>query len=103
MLFLATAETTIDKLKRVPPEFWWKVGLVVLGLIVAVIILQKVAHMNKIVLAIIIFVVVTVVGFNWIYERNEPKFLTPLVDKIAPFLPSKGSYGAKQQQTPGGK
>ncbi len=103
MLFLATAETTIDKLKRVPPEFWWKVGLVVFCLIVAVAILQKVAHMNKIVLTIIVFVVVTVVGFNWIYERNEPAFLTPLIDKVAPFLPSKGSYGAKQQQTPGGK
>jgi hypothetical protein len=103
MLFLATAETTIEKLKRVPPEFWWKVGLVVLCLMAFVIILQKVAHMNKIVLTIIVFVVVTIVGFNWIYERNEPKFLTPLVDKIAPFLPSKGSYGAKQQQIPGQK
>ena len=43
-------------------------------------------------------VTVTVVGFHWIYNRQEPKFLTPLVDKIAPFLPSAGSYKAKQHE-----
>lgn len=102
MLFFAAA-TTLDKIKQIPPQFWWKVGLVVLALIVAVVILQKVAGMNKMVLAIVAFVVVTIVGFNWIYERNEPAFLTPIVDKIAPFFPSKGSYNAKQATTPGQK
>jgi len=99
MLFLAAA-TTLDKLKQIPPAFWLKVGAVVLGIIVVVIVLQKVAQMNKVVLAVIAFVVVMIVGVNWIYERNEPAFLTPLVDKIAPFLPSKGSYGAKQATSP---
>ncbi len=51
-------------------------------------------------LAIIVFVVVTLVGFHWIYSRNEPKFLTPFVDKLAPFFPSAGSYATKQQQAP---
>ena len=67
---------------------------------VIAIILQKVAAMNKVVLAIVCLVIFTVVGVNWIYERNEPAFMTPIVEKLAPFLPSKGSYGAKQQQTP---
>jgi hypothetical protein len=39
--------------------------------------------------------------FNWIYHRTEPKFLTPLVDRIAPFFPSAGSYDAKQATNPG--
>ena len=42
------------------------------------------------------------VGFNWIYERNEPAFLTPIVEKIAPFFPAKDSYGAKQKTQPKG-
>ena len=100
MLFFAAAATTLDKLKQIPPQFWWKVGLVVLGLIVIVTVLQKLAGANKVVMAVIAFVVVMIVGVNWIYERNEPAFLTPLVDKIAPFLPSKGSYGAKQAASP---
>jgi apolipoprotein N-acyltransferase len=101
MLFIAAATaTTLDKLKKVPPDFWWKLGLVIAALVVAVLILRKVAGMNKMVLAIIIFVVVTIIGFNWIYERNEPAFLTPIVNKIAPFFPSKGSYNAKQATQP---
>ena len=100
MLFYAAAATTMDKLKQVPPQFWWTVGIVVLAIVLVVVVLQKIAGMNKVVLAVIAFVVFTVVGINWIYERNEPAFLTPLVDKIAPFLPSKGSYNAKQQTSP---
>ena len=102
MLFLAVT-STLDKLKQVPTAFWWKVGAAVLAIIVIVFILQKVAQMNKVVLAIIVLVVFTVVGVNWIYERNEPAFMTPIINKIAPFLPSKGSYDAKQQLTPGQK
>ncbi|RFC45585.1 MAG: hypothetical protein DUW69_001811 [Verrucomicrobia bacterium] len=99
MLFLA-ATTGLDKLKAVPPAFWWKLGAAVLCIVVIAIILQKVAAMNKVVLAIICLIIFSVVGVNWIYERNEPAFMTPIVEKLAPFLPSKGSYGAKQQQTP---
>ena len=93
----------MDKLKTIPPQFWWKLGLVMVALVVVVLVLQKVAGMNKMVLGIIAFVVVTIIGFNWIYERNEPAFLTPIVDKIAGFFPAKNSYGAKQATTPGEK
>lgn len=103
MLFLAATVTTLEKLKQVPPAFWWKVGGAMLAIIITVLILQRVAQMNKVVLAVIVLVVFTVVGVNWIYERNEPAFMTPIIDKIAPFLPSKGSYNAKQATTPGQK
>ena len=97
MLYLAVT-TGLDKIKAVPPAFWWKLGAAVLCIVVIAIILQKVAAMNKVVLAIICLVVFTVVGVNWIYERNEPAFMTPIIDKVAPFLPSKGSYGATQKK-----
>jgi hypothetical protein len=100
MLFFAAAATPLEKLKQVPPAFWLKVGVAVAALIVLVILLKMVAKVNKVVLAIIMLVVFTVVGVTWIYERNEPAFLTPVIDKIAPFLPSKGSYNAKQQTLP---
>jgi len=99
MLFLAVT-SGLDKIKAAPPAFWWKLGAAVLIVIVVVLVLQKLAQVNKMVLAIIALVIFTVVGVNWIYERNEPAFMTPVIDKIAPFLPSKGSYGAKQQTTP---
>jgi ABC-type iron transport system FetAB permease component len=102
MLFFAAA-TALQKLKQVPPEFWWKVGAAVICVILLAIVLQRVAQMNKVVLAVIMLVIFTIVGVNWIYERNEPAFMTPVINKIAPFLPSKGSYKAKQEQVPGQK
>jgi hypothetical protein len=97
MLFLAVT-TGLDKIKAAPPAFWWKLGGAVLGLIIVVIVIQQIAKVNKMVLAIIALIVFSVVGVNWIYERNEPAFLTPVIDKIAPFLPSKGSYGNTQKK-----
>lgn len=100
MLFLAVS--TLDKLKAIPRDVWLKLGGVVLGLVLLIIILRKVAKMNKIILTIVVLFIVSVVGFNWVYERNEPAFLTPVVEKIAPFFPSKDSYGSKQQSKPKG-
>jgi hypothetical protein len=97
---LPLAVTALDKIEKIPPIFWLKALLGVVGFIAVIIALRKIAGMNKVVLAIIVFVVTTVVGFNWIYERNEPPFMTPFINKIAPFLPSKGSYSGKQQTGP---
>jgi hypothetical protein len=94
MWFFAAAATTADKLKHVSGHFWLVAALVVVGLFVAIVILRKIWEMNKIVLGIILAVAFVLIGFNWVYQRNEPKFLTPFVDALAQFLPTKGSYGA---------
>ncbi len=93
---LLIAVTTLDKLHKLPTQFWLKLALVIAAFIVGVIILKKIAGMNKAVLGAILFVVITIMGFNWIYERNEPAWATPVVEKLAHFFPSKGSYEGKQ-------
>ena len=98
-LFFA-ATTTLEKLQKIPPAFWMKVGLGVAGVIVVFIIIQKVLKVNKFVLGGVVFIGMGLIGFNMIYHRSEPKFLTPLVDRIAPFFPSAGAYNAKQATTP---
>jgi hypothetical protein len=101
MYFLATAaskQTALEKLKDIPAEFWLKAGIVVVAIIVAVILLRKLAGANKIIVGIVAFVVVTIIGFNWIYERNEPEWASPVVSKIAQFFPEKNSYDAKQKK-----
>ena len=37
-----------------------------------------------------IFIAGGLIWFNWIYHRTEPKFLTPLINRIAPFFPAAG-------------
>ena len=95
MLFLATS--ALEKAQSIPPATWLKLGLVVAAIIAVVVVLRAVAKMNKILLGVGVFVVVSIVFFSWIYNRNEPKWMTPVVEKIAPFFPSPGSYQDKQR------
>ena len=97
---LLFAVTAVEKLKTMPPDFWLKVGIGVAAFIISILVFRRVMRMNKIIASIIAFVVFTVVFFSWVYNRNEPAFLTPLVNRIAPFFPSAGSYASKQGTTP---
>ena len=93
MILLADTTTTLDKLKQIPPSFWAKVGLAVLAVIVVVLVLRTVFKMNKFILAVVAFIAIMFVCVNWIYHRTEPAFLTPIVEKIAPFLPTAADAG----------
>jgi len=90
MHFLASVAS--DRLQAVPAAFWFNVLIAVGAVVLVVMLFRHAAQMNKAVLGFIVFLFVGVVCFNWVYERNEPRILTPAVDKIAPFLPSRLSY-----------
>jgi xanthine/uracil/vitamin C permease (AzgA family) len=94
LLFAASA---LEKAQSIPPATWLKLGIAIAALVAVVVILRTVAKMNKIVLGVATFVVVSIFFFSWVYNRNEPKWMTPIVDKIAPFFPSAGSYASKQR------
>ncbi len=95
MLFLATS--ALEKAQSIPPATWLKLGIGVAAIIAVVVVLRAVAKMNKIILGVGVFVVVSIVFFSWIYNRNEPKWMSPVIDKIAPFFPSAGSYQDKRR------
>ena len=90
LLVLAAATTTADRLKQIPTEFWVRFGLGIVILIAVVIALRKLAKVNKLVLGVIVALVCSFVGFSWIYERNEPAWATPVVERLAGFFPTKG-------------
>lgn len=97
---LLFAVTAVEKIKTLPPAVWLKIGIAIVAFIIAVFVFRKIMRMNKVIAGVVVFVVFTVVFFSWVYNRNEPKFLTPLMDRLAPFFPSAGSYNAKQQTAP---
>lgn len=86
------AVTTLEKLQAVPTRFWINASIVIAGGALALVLVRHAARMNKYVLTLLIGLFVSTVGFQWIYERNEPRALTPVVDMFAHFLPSKGFY-----------
>jgi hypothetical protein len=98
MMLLAV--TAVEKLKTLPPSVWLKVGIGVAIFVAAIFLFRRIMKMNKIIAGIIVFVGCSVVFFSWVYNRNEPKFLTPIVEKIAPFFPSAGAYSSKQSSNP---
>jgi hypothetical protein len=97
---LLIAASALEKMQTLKPEVWLKIGIAVVAFIAAILILRRVMRMNKVIAGVVAFVVITVVFFSWVYNRNEPKFLTPIVEKIAPFFPSAGAYDNKQKNTP---
>lgn len=98
MLLLAVS--ALEKAQSMKPEVWLKIGIAILAIVVVVVLYRRIRQMNKVVAGVVVFVVFTVIFFSWVYNRNEPKFLTPVVEKIAPFFPSAGSYDTKQKSTP---
>ncbi len=102
-MLLLLASATTDKLRHLPQKFWINCAIFVGIILAAVIAWRFLRDVNKIVLGIVIFLVCAIIGFNWIYERNEPEFLTPYIDPIAQFFPTKGSYEVKQTTEPGEK
>jgi hypothetical protein len=96
----APHSTAVEKLEKIPPAFWIKLGIAVLVLVGVVIVLRKLAHVNRVLLTVIVVIILSTVGFNWIYQRNEPAWATPVVSKLADFFPTKGAYNAKQKSQP---
>ena len=92
---VGTTHTAVDRLRQIPMEFWLKVGLGVVVIVATVIVLRKVVHMNKVILGVGVGLVATFVGFNWIYERNEPGWASTPVQWLAGFFPTKGKIEAK--------
>jgi hypothetical protein len=91
----AAAQTSAaDKLRQIPVEFWWRIGVGIAVVLGVVILLRKIAKVNKVFLGVGAFLFATIVGFNWIYERNEPTWATPTVQWLAEFFPSKGTVGS---------
>lgn len=87
---LATLTQSVGShLNGLPSNVWARIALGVLVLIAAVLVIRKVAKMNKLILGIVVALILSMIGFNWIYERNEPAWATPVVSKLATFFPTK--------------
>lgn len=99
-LFAEAAQkvTPIQKIQNVSGQFWLKLILCVVAVSLVLWFFRMLKGANKIILVIVMAVIVAIVGFNWIYERNEPEWATPFVSALAQWLPSKGAYEGKQAQ-----
>lgn len=83
-----------EPLRSVSRQTWINLILCVAAVIVIGRIWRALKSVNEFVPYIVAVLMGGLIFFYWVYERSEPRFLTPLVDQLAPFFPSK----SKQQQ-----
>jgi hypothetical protein len=97
---LLFALTTLEKLEAVPMEFWINAAIVLVAGGLGILLVRYASRINKLVLALIVFLFLTVVCFQWVYERNEPKVLSRYIDKIAPYFPARVEYQDYETKRP---
>ena len=91
-LTLAAAQSSLwDPLKSVSKQTWINLGICVLAVVVIVKIWRILKGINEVVPYLVAVLAAFLIFFYWIYERSEPRFLTPVVDKLAPFFPGKSA------------
>jgi type IV secretory pathway TrbD component len=91
MLFAVT-QTPREKLQAIPVDVWLKLGFGVGLILVGALLLRLYAESkNKLVINGVLFAVILLTFSHWVFERGEPRFLTPVVDVVA----QSGFFGAR--------
>ena len=82
-------ERLFKSLKPLYDQPWFPWALGAIGLVFAYSVFKTLSSLPKLVMYPIIGATCVIICMNWVYYRNEPEMLTPIVDAIAPWLPSK--------------
>ena len=84
----------LDKLRQIPLQFWINLGLCALALIIVVRSWRALREINSFMPWLGAMIAGVMILSYWTYNRNEPRFLTPLVDKLTLVLPTKAKHEA---------
>ena len=89
LVLAAAPPSAWDQLKRVPKETWINAIICIVAVLVIIRLWRGLRNFNQYAPYIASLVAAFMIFFYWVYDRSEPRFLTPIVDKLAPFFPSK--------------
>ena len=82
-------ERLFESLQPLYSQPWFPYALGVIGALFAYSVFRTLSKLPKLVMYPIIGTACVIICINWVCYRNEPEMLTPIVDAIAPWLPSK--------------
>ena len=86
------ASQIIDK---IPDSDWLRFGILLLVLLTLLQAVRMISRINRYVLLSFLFIGMLGLFGSWVHNRNEPSFLTPVVDAVAPWFPRQlRSYDA---------
>ncbi len=84
-------EKLLQSLQPLYSQAWFPYAMGVIGLVFAYSVFKSLKSLPKLVMYPIIMATCVIVFMNWIYNRNEPELLSPIVDLLAPWLPARDS------------
>lgn len=90
-LLAAAQPTAWESLRSVSKDTWINLALCLVTLVIVVRLWRTLKKINDFVPYIFAVLAAFLIFFYWVYERREPRFLTPVVDQLAPFFHSKSA------------
>ena len=73
---------------EVPPpvDFWLRLALVCAGVLGVIWLLRALHRFSKTLYWIILGLFVSFFGYNWVWQRREPPWATPVVERVASWI-----------------
>ena len=84
-MFLASV--ALDRIADVPAQLWLILIAAVAVLVIGLKMLSWAFRVWRLLTIIVTVVSFSIVFANWCYNRNEPRWATPLVGRLAEWLP----------------
>ena len=85
---LPIAISAIDAGRVIPLQVWWRFALAIGALVVVVCFCRWIVRVNRVLLLLLILVGGSSLFLGWLRNRDEPRLLTPLMDRLSLYFPS---------------
>lgn len=102
-LILAAQLSTLERLSRVPKQVWINFAICVVAAVIVVRLWRGLRKFNAFTPWLAAAVAGTIILSYWTYERTEPAFLTPVVERLTFFLPTKAKHEADLEKVRKGR
>lgn len=83
---------------HITPESLLALGGIILIVVVVTSVFKTLKSLNTTMVFFVFGLMIVGTFFYWVYNRNEPAFMTPVVEFVAGFLPKKDGY--QEYQSP---
>ena len=74
---------------QLPDSDWLRFGILLLVLLAVLQVVRLVSRMNRSLVTTVFLIGMIGLFVSWVHNRNEPEFMTPVVEAVAPFFPAK--------------
>lgn len=90
---IIAAQTAVsNKFPYLPKQVWINIAIVVIAVVIVVRLWRALRALNDYAPWFVAVLAGSMIFFYWVYERTEPRFLTPVVDQLVNFLPTKSKH-----------